>query len=80
MTKRLSKKQVERVIMLTDLVADQTVEAQRLQGELVTYRARIEACERAAWDARAEIKTILQERLAAPVDAPEPVEQGGGAA
>jgi hypothetical protein len=75
MTKRLSKKQVERVILLTDRVADQTVEAQRLQGELVAYQTRIEACERAAWEARAEIKTILQERLAAPIDAGVPAEE-----
>jgi hypothetical protein len=74
MSKRLSKKQVERVMTLTDLVAEQTTEAQRLRGEMATYGARIEACERAAWDARAEIKTILQERLAAPADAPEKAE------
>jgi len=75
MTKRLSTKQVERILTLTDLVAEQTSEAQRLRTEQAAMTARVEACERAVWEARAEIKGILQERLAAPVDANEP--EGG---
>jgi len=75
MTKRLSTKQVERVLMLTDRVAERTSEAQLIRTEGDALRARLEACEREVWDARVEIKGILQERLAAPVDANEP--EGG---
>jgi hypothetical protein len=75
MTKRLSKKQVERVLLLTDLVAERTSEAQRLRGEQAAQQARLAACEQEVWDARAEIKTILQERLAAPADATAPAEE-----
>lgn len=75
MTKRLSKKQVERVILLTDLVADRTAEAQAIRTEGDALRARLAACEQSVWDARVEIKTILQERLAAPADAVAPAKE-----